>query len=186
MLSKTTKSLSKIGPFASLLFLFTFLFSLLGMELFAYRAILDEDGELIYGTDTLIEYKKSRKVVRYPRLNFNSITEAVITVFILVNGEDWIWIAQVWIRAFGEGERIHEIIATTYFVIVMLVGHLTLFALFTGILLHNFKLQQVALEDDKRNPDSTYRNLKGFLTRLYQSFRGEEDVETKREEETDN
>ena len=93
MLSKTTKSLSKIGPFASLLFLFTFLFSLLGMELFAYRAILDEDGELIYGTETLIEYKKSGKVVRYPRLNFNSITEAIVTVFILVNGEDWIWIA---------------------------------------------------------------------------------------------
>ena len=93
MLSKTTKSLSKIGPFAGLLLLFTYLFSLLGMELFAYKAIIDEHGELIYGKDSLREYQKSGKVLRYPRLNFNSIFEALTTVFILVNGEDWIWIA---------------------------------------------------------------------------------------------
>lgn len=49
MLSKTRQSLGQVGPFAGLLFIFIYLFALLGRELFAYKAIVDEDGDLIYG-----------------------------------------------------------------------------------------------------------------------------------------
>ena len=43
MLQKTAMSLVDIGPFAFLLFLFIYLFALIGRELFAYKAMLDED-----------------------------------------------------------------------------------------------------------------------------------------------
>lgn len=61
------------------------------------------------------------------------------TVFILVNGEDWTWIAQDWIKAYGKGNRRREELATLFFIAVMFIGHISLFALFTGMLLHIFK-----------------------------------------------
>ena len=131
-------SLCDIGPFAFLLFLFIYLFALIGRELFAFKALVDEDEEFIYGEELLIDYHQSNKLVRYPRINFNSFWNSMTAVFILINGEDWIWIAQDWIRAYGASNREHESYATIFFVILMLIGHLTLFALFTGILLYSF------------------------------------------------
>ena len=139
MLRKTVKSLAEIGPFFLLLLLFIFLFSLVGRELFAYKAIVGEDDELIYGEQAIQEYLTSGKLVRYPRINFNTIDRAVITVFILINGEDWVWVAQDWIRAYGNYSVESEAVAAIYFVLVMLVGYMTLFSLFTGILLHSFQ-----------------------------------------------
>ena len=49
MLRKTSKSLKDIGPFAGLLGLFIYLFTLIGRELFAYKAALNADGDFIYG-----------------------------------------------------------------------------------------------------------------------------------------
>ena len=69
------------------------MFALLGSELFAYKAIVDENGEIIYGSKRIQEYIASGKELRYPRINFNSFVESMTTVFILVNGEDWIQVA---------------------------------------------------------------------------------------------
>lgn len=138
MLRKTSKSLQDIGPFAGLLFIFIYLFTLIGRELFAYKAALDEDGEIIYGAEEIEKLKLSGREIRYPRVNFNTFFSSMTAVFILINGEDWIWTAQDWVRAYGAGSRIDEAIATAYFLLLMLIGHLTLFALFTGILLHSF------------------------------------------------
>ena len=51
MLTKTLKSLYEIGPFAALLFLFIYLFALIGRELFAYIIIIDENGDFVYGVE---------------------------------------------------------------------------------------------------------------------------------------
>ena len=51
MLTKTLKSLYEIGPFAALLFLFIYLFALIGRELFAYIIIIDENGDFVYGDE---------------------------------------------------------------------------------------------------------------------------------------
>ena len=151
MLRRTRHSLGQIGPFALLLFLFIYLFALVGRELFAYKAMLDPYGELIYGEEVLKEYDGTTgHEIHYPRINFNSLYESNITVFILINGEDWIWVAQDWIRAYGDGDSGKESVARIYFVIVMLFGNLTLFALFTGVLLHNFKMYEVQTNSKKK------------------------------------
>ena len=41
------RSLIAIGNFSVLLVLFCFIWSILGMELFAYRAVMDEDNNFI-------------------------------------------------------------------------------------------------------------------------------------------
>ena len=60
-------------------------------------------------------------------------------VFILVNGEDWVVVAQDMIIAYGAGNKIKEGVTIIYFVIVTLIGNMTLLALFTGMLLHSFQ-----------------------------------------------
>ena len=115
-----------------------FLFALIGRELFAYLIIIDEKGELILGKQKIYEFIDSRSEIRYPRINFNNFWNSMMTVFILINGEDWVWVAQDFIRAYGAIDGNREIFPSLYFVFVMLFGHLTLFALFTGMLLHNF------------------------------------------------
>jgi hypothetical protein len=49
ILKKTVSSLKDISSFSLLLGLFMYIFALLGMELFAKIAIMDEEGELVLG-----------------------------------------------------------------------------------------------------------------------------------------
>ena len=43
------KSLGEVSNFSLILFLFMFIMSLLGMELFAFSVVQDVDGELVFG-----------------------------------------------------------------------------------------------------------------------------------------
>ena len=64
---------------------------------------------------------------------------ALTTVFILIIGEDWNWTMYEWVRAFGDGSTMNEILATLFFIILMIVGNIVLFSVFTAILLQNFE-----------------------------------------------
>ena len=65
-----------MGNYAILLFLFMYLFALLGMQFFA--------GKFRFGNDGL--YSSSGDV---PRMNFDSIWEAFITITIIMIGDNW-------------------------------------------------------------------------------------------------
>ena len=53
ILQKTAKSLKDISNFSLLLLLFMYIFALLGMELFANIALVDEDDNLVVGTEAI-------------------------------------------------------------------------------------------------------------------------------------
>ena len=53
ILTKTMKSLSEVSNFTLILFLFMFIMALLGMELFAYSAVYDVDGEIVLGKERI-------------------------------------------------------------------------------------------------------------------------------------
>ena len=72
MLRMAIVSLKGLRPFAGILFLFIYIFSLIGRELFAYQALIDEDGIFIYGESEIKAYVDSGKTIRYPRMNFNT------------------------------------------------------------------------------------------------------------------
>ena len=72
----------------------------------------------------------------YPRENFNNIWSSVVTVYILINGEDWSMLMNTLVRGYEKnsdgGDRW---IPETYCVFGIIMGNLTLLALLTGILL---------------------------------------------------
>ena len=53
VLSQKMKSLYAIGSFSSLLLLFLLIWALLGSELFAYRAVIDQNGDLVKAKNAL-------------------------------------------------------------------------------------------------------------------------------------
>ena len=62
----------------------------MGSELFAYRAIIDQDGKYISPSEA--EEKLDRGELdrlEYPRTHFNDVFQAHISLYILINGEDW-------------------------------------------------------------------------------------------------
>lgn len=89
---------------------------------------------------------------------------ALTTVFILIIGEDWNWTMYQWVRAYGAGSTGSEIMAIFFFIILMIVGNIVLFSVFTAILLQNFEGGDEEGEGEDEDEDegnldaSTYHN----------------------------
>ena len=132
------KSLKEIGNFSVILGLFIYIFALLGMELFANIALYDEDENLIVDEEAVQALYLSGDYFAYPRQNYNNVGYALTTVFILLIGEDWNWTMYEWVRAYGSTGKVAYNIAIFYFVILMILGNIVLFSVFTAILLKNF------------------------------------------------
>lgn len=77
MLATIGKTIKDISNFSVLLGLFMFVYTLLGMELFAYKAKFTEDDELdlVNGVS--------------PRISFDTFPTAFTSIFIVLTGEDW-------------------------------------------------------------------------------------------------
>lgn len=72
--------------------------------------------------------------------HFNRIGSALICVFSLIIGDNWPVKVSVFVRASQEEFGLAgEIMAWTYFVLVMLTGHIVMMALITALLLKNFE-----------------------------------------------
>ena len=139
ILRKTAKSMQEILSFSVLLFLFMYIFALLGMELFANNALIDADDNLVAGEEEIMALVASGDFYTFPRENFNNVGYALSTIFIIIIGEDWNWTMYGWVRAYGYGSAISEYIAIFFFLMLMIMGNIVLFSLFTAVLLKNFE-----------------------------------------------
>ena len=178
ILVTTGKSLKDISQFSILLILFMYIFALLGMELFANIALEDEEGNLIRGEAQVQELYKSGNYFTFPRDNWNNVGYALTTVFILIIGEDWNWTMYTWVRAYGEGQTGSEIVAILFFILIMIVGNIVLFSVFTAILLQNFEsggddegeAEESEEEDDAipgKQEDEDQSAQKSFFARVF-------------------
>jgi|LauGreDrversion4_2_1035121.scaffolds.fasta_scaffold25026_2 voltage-dependent calcium channel L type alpha-1D len=79
-------SFKEVGNFLVLLFLFIFIYSLLGMEVYANRVKFNEDGSAL---DCSKEAYYCLKNGKSPRLNFDNLGNALLGVFVIVIGDDW-------------------------------------------------------------------------------------------------
>ena len=91
LLMKMAKSMLDISTFSLLLFLFMYIFALLGMDLFAMRALIDADDNLVIGEAEIHALYASGDFYTFPTDNFNHIGRAFNTIFMLIIGEDWNW-----------------------------------------------------------------------------------------------
>ena len=148
ILVKMGKTLKDISNFSLLLFLFMYICALMGMELFSNITLVDEDDNLVMGELQVQELYASGDFYVFPRDNFNSIGYALTTVFIVIIGEDWNWTMYQWVRAYGHGSGVSHNIAIFYFLIIMIMGNIVLFSLFTAILLRNFEGSDTEEEDE--------------------------------------
>ena len=75
MLTRIQSSIRDTSIFSLLLFVFIFIFALLGMELFAYHVFFDFDEELVVGTENIQEtyVLTGRDYLIDPLNNFNTI-----------------------------------------------------------------------------------------------------------------
>ena len=95
----------------------------------------------------------------FPRTNFNNIGFALTTVFIVIIGEDWNWVMYLWVRAYGNGSTGSEIVATLFFLLMMIFGNIVLFSLFTAILLRNFDDDNEDEEEEDKEEDVPQKSL---------------------------
>lgn len=128
-------SMRSIISLLFLLFLFLLIFALLGMQLFG--------GEFNFENGT-------------PAANFNTIANALLTVFQILTGEDWNEVMYNGIRSQGGIER-GGMVYSVYFIILVLFGNYTLLNVFLAIAVDNLAnaqemtaVQEEEAEDSKR------------------------------------
>jgi len=111
LLKTIISSLSAISNLAVLSLLFLFVYSLIGKQFF-YGQMVDLKGE----------------VTRY---HFNSTVDSMITMFIVLTGENWNYVMTTVINAYPE----KMYLAVFFFVSAILIGNFMLLNLFLAILL---------------------------------------------------
>lgn len=131
------KTMRDIISFSILLFLFMFIYALLGMELFAHRIKYDTEGDPI-DPDLCNDLDGCYGLGESPRQNFDNFPNALLYIFILVIGDDWN-------QVMSEYVRLTNLWSILFFVTLTAFGNLILMNLFLAILLTEF--EQSHLED---------------------------------------
>ena len=119
-----------------------YIFSLLGMELFAYSVVEDDEGNMIFGKDNIKATFESGKEMIWPRDNFNNIFNSMITVFIVIIAEDWNATMYLYVRAL-DAESGSRFTALFYFISLFVIGNTVMLALFTALLLRKGETNDV-------------------------------------------
>ena len=112
------RTLKDVSTFSILLFLFLFTYTLLGMEIFAYKQSPNND-----------EAKFFKGAAYYA--NFDEFVNAFTSVFIILTNDAWTGIYYKFYRTVG-------IVSTFYFITLVIIGQKVLLNLFLAILLENF------------------------------------------------
>lgn len=123
LVSTIVRSIKDVSNFSVLLFLFIFIYTLLGRELFAYNVYFDENGN----------YTSNPAKGESPRNNFNSFVDAIITIFIVLTGEQWN-------KIMYDSYRYEKYTALAFFLSLIMIGQMILLNLFLAILLENFNI----------------------------------------------
>ena len=90
--------------------------------------------------------------MQWPRENFNTIGNALVTVFVIIVAEDWNVVMYTYVRAL-ENSSLGRNMAIVYFIILFIIGNLIMLALFTALLLEGQKQDLNVLEREVSNID---------------------------------
>ena len=104
MLTTIANTIKDISNFSVLLFLFIFTYTLLGMELFAYKVKFNDNDEFDMENGS------------YPDSTFNTFLEAFVSVFICLANDGWSTIYFNHYRALG------ATISSFYFISLLIIG----------------------------------------------------------------
>ena len=125
LLESMILTVADIKDYCILLLLFIYIWSLMGMSFFAGKVKFDDDGKLDLENGTV------------PRLNFDSILDALLIVFCVIIGENWNSVMYNHMLATGYG-------ASIFFILLVISGTIIMLNLFLAILLGNFDRARTA------------------------------------------
>jgi len=112
-------TLSSIKNYVILLILFIYIYALLGMQFFSGRMKFNDDGDV------------DQENGDSPRLNFDELPQAALTIFCILIGDGWNDIMYNGMR--GQGKA-----SAAYFILLVILGNVIMLNLFLAILLGNF------------------------------------------------
>ena len=72
----------------------------------------------------------------------------------MIIGEDWNWTMYTWVRAYGYGSSVSYNIAIFFFLLVMIMGNIVLFSVFTAILLENFEEEDPERDEEEEEGEN--------------------------------
>jgi voltage-dependent calcium channel L type alpha-1D len=121
LLETLASTLKDVASFSILLFLFIYIFTLLGMELFAHKAKLDPDTGYVDSVNG-----------ESPTFNFDDFLNSFSLVFIILTNDGTSAIYYNHYRSVG------ALPASLYFIILTVIGQKIILNLFVAILLENF------------------------------------------------
>lgn len=136
------KTVGQIGNFSVLLVLFMYIYSLIGMQFFAYKFRFDADG---YPVD------KDYVDAKIPRENFDNLLSAFVTIFQILTAENWNTVMY-------NGWRSTNWTAVFYFVSLVVLGNFIVLNLFLAILLGNFQSDEEDEPVTDRRPTTRRRS----------------------------
>ncbi|KAL4150744.1 hypothetical protein PRNP1_010141 [Phytophthora ramorum] len=119
------RAVASIANFGVLLFLFIYIYALVGVQFFGNTMRFDDEG---YPTPFTLEGFWAGTV---PRNNFDTLLWAAVTVFQIITGENWNSI--MYFAILGNG-----MLSCIYFISLVILGDFVLMNLFLALLLDNF------------------------------------------------
>ena len=126
LLQTMIASVKEIGNFAILLFLFVFIYSLVGMQLLANRLHFSLDTGVAVGIS-----EEGYDTAVIPRSHFDSFFWSIVTVFQILSGENWNVVMY-------DGWRAQGTVAVIYILSLIVIGVFIVMNLFLAILLKKF------------------------------------------------
>ena len=167
ILQKTYESLMELFYVFVILFLFMYIFALLGMEMFANRCQFDMDGDLV---EDVIAATAAGLDMEPPRENFDDVVMALTTVFIVTLGEDWPVVMYNYTRVYN-----HSQFVMLYFVICYSIGNFAMLSLFMAVLLSKFEpdddVEREENEDDDEDEDKPKKPCKNKCNSFFRAVK---------------
>ena len=120
-----------IGNFSILFFIFMFIYALIGMELFAFKVMFDDDGAPL-AEKQILEHNGEEVIGIYPDSTFNTFSEAILSVFIILVNDGW---STIYI---GHRIAVGQLKSNLFFLSLVMIGQYILLNLFIAILIKNF------------------------------------------------
>ncbi|CEG50199.1 voltage-gated ion channel superfamily [Plasmopara halstedii] len=125
LLEMIFRAVASITNFGVLLFLFIYIYALIGVQFFGNTMRFDNEG---YSTPFNLDEFWDGTV---PRNNFDTLLWAAVTVFQIITGENWNGI--MYFAILGNG-----MLSCIYFISLVILGDFVLMNLFLALLLDNF------------------------------------------------
>lgn len=130
LIDSIAHTLAAIANFTILLGLFIYVYSLLGMQFFSGKIKFNE----------LDQYDLENG--RSPRGNFDTLLNAIISIFIILVGDNWNIFMYDGIRSVGW-------LSTLYYISLVVFGNIVMLNLFLAILLGNFDEASIMMKEKK-------------------------------------